>query len=169
MGRWKYGKALSFDGNDYVSIGDSASLDTINDLTVELWLKPAVTYSASSPDFYALVSKFNGAGGFQFVYHQGGYLYLYVTNKIAVQSSPVTLNAGIGIISSYLDSGTNDAHIYLGTSDITAGTTSVFMSTNNSSLFIGARPEPSPMYPLHFVQGVIDEVRIWGSVLVQLS
>jgi len=63
------------------------------------------------------------------------------------------------------DSGTSDSHIYVDGVDVTLSTTTQTITTNDSPLFIGARPSPSPPYPKHFVRGVIDEARIWNRAL----
>ena len=160
------GKALSFDGvDDYVSVSDSFSLDAITDLTVELWLNPTITYDAGAADFYVFVSKF-GPNSFQFVYHPAGYLYLYVTGDMAVRSSNLTLKAGTWYhLAATFNSGTGDSHIYVDGDDVTSSTTEQIMIANDSPLFIGARPSPSPPYPQHFVMGTIDDVRIWNVAL----
>jgi hypothetical protein len=40
----KFGNALSFDGNDYVLVSDSSSLNPVNEITVELWAKSDTPY-----------------------------------------------------------------------------------------------------------------------------
>ena len=160
------GQALSFNGvDDYVSVLDSSSLDAITDLTVELWLNPTITYDVGAADYYVFVSKF-GPKSFQFVYHPAGYLYLYVTGGMAVRSRNLTLNAGTWYhLAATFNSGTGNSHIYVGDDDVTLSTTTQIMTANDSPLFIGARPSPSPTYPKHFVMGTIDEVRIWKVAL----
>ena len=39
------------------------------------------------------------------------------------------------------------------------------MSPNDSPLYIGARPSPSPTYPKHYLPGIVDEPRIWSRAL----
>ena len=162
------GQALSFNGvDDYVSVPDSTSLDEISDLTVELWLNPTITYAAGVADYYVFASKF-GPNSFQFVYHPAGYLYLYVTGGMAVRSSDLTLDAGTWYhLAATFNSGTTNSHIYVDGVDVTSSTTTQIMTANDSPLFIGARPSPSPTYPKHFVTGIIDEVRIWKVALSQ--
>jgi hypothetical protein len=54
----KYGNALSFDGNDYVSVADSNSLDFgANDFTIAFWVKP----NALGSD-HEFISKFYNTG-----------------------------------------------------------------------------------------------------------
>ena len=161
----KFGKALIFDGDDYISVDDSTSLDTIVDLTVELWLNPTITYDVGAADYYVFVSKF-GPNSFQFVYAPGGFLYLYVTGGMAVRSIPVTLYAGTWYhLAATFDSGTAESNIYVDKVDVTSSTTTQNMTTNDCPLFIGVRPCPTPTYPRHFVKGIIDEVRIWNVAL----
>ncbi|MFX0200112.1 MAG: LamG-like jellyroll fold domain-containing protein, partial [Candidatus Hodarchaeota archaeon] len=165
---WKdglFGKALYFDNSDYVSIDDSSSLDAIEDLSIELWLKPSITYTTGASDFYVFLSKY-GPNSFQFVYHPAGYLYLWVNGGMAVRSTLVTLNVDTWYyLAATFESGTVESHIYVNDEDITADTISLVMNENNCPLLIGARPCPSPTYPKHFVQGTIDEVRIWNRIL----
>jgi len=162
------GEALKFNGvDDYVSIPDSPSLDAITDLTVELWLSPTITYEAGIADYHVFVSKY-GPKSFQFVYHPAGYLYLYVTNGIAVRSWNLTLNAGECYhLAATFDNATGKSYIYVDGDDVTLSTTTQIMTANDSPLFIGARPSPSPTYPRHFAECTIDEVRIWKVALSQ--
>jgi Concanavalin A-like lectin/glucanases superfamily/Right handed beta helix region len=39
----RHGRALSFDGNDYVSVRDAASLDLTRGMTLEAWVRPAAS------------------------------------------------------------------------------------------------------------------------------
>ena len=160
------GEALKFNGvDDYVSIADSPSLDAITDLTVELWLSPTITYEAGIADYHVFVSKY-GPKSFQFVYHPAGYLYLYVTNGIAVRSWNLTLIAGEWYhLAATFDNATGKSYIYVDGDDVTLSTTTQIMTANDSPLFIGARPSPSPNYPRHFAECTIDEVRIWKVAL----
>ena len=54
----KSGYALSLDGTDgYVEVPDDASLDITEELTIELWFKPAVTYDAALTDYVTLLDR----------------------------------------------------------------------------------------------------------------
>jgi len=172
----KFGNALYFDGdNDYVEIPDSLSLDNIEDLTVELWLKPSVKYQ-TNPLYYVLVSKFEGPpvtpsapySSFQFVYHKAGYLYLYVTTGIAVQSIPLTLDAGTWYhLAATFKNSDNEGQIFVNGADVTQSTSTKTMTGNDVPLCIGVRADTTttdPPNPTHEVKGVIDEVRISNTV-----
>ncbi len=54
----KSGYALSFDGTgDYVEVPNSAPLNITEEVTVELWFKPAVTYNSSLSDYVILLER----------------------------------------------------------------------------------------------------------------
>lgn len=54
----QYGYAGSFDGtDDYVSVPNHSSLNILDDLTVELWFKPAVQYDSSLTDYVVLLDR----------------------------------------------------------------------------------------------------------------
>ena len=161
----KFGNALLFDAvGDYVMIPDSSSLDSIADLTIELWVKPSVDYGAG-PQFYVFASKYQAAGGssgFQFCYHKGGYLYLYVTSGIAVQSVLLTLTAGNWYhLAATFDNGANTGQIFVNGVDKTQSTSTLTMTQNNVPFCIGARADMSPPY---LVKGIMDEVRLSDNI-----
>jgi hypothetical protein len=51
----RYNQALGFDGtNDYVSVANAASLNITGDITVEAWIRPAVTINSSNYSYRIL-------------------------------------------------------------------------------------------------------------------
>jgi hypothetical protein len=54
----KIGNGTGFDGtNDYIRVGDAASLDLSGDFTVQLWFSPAQAYSATADYLQGLLDK----------------------------------------------------------------------------------------------------------------
>jgi len=161
----KFGNGLYFDGDDdYVSIPDSLSLDSIMDLTIELWVKPSVDYEAN-PLFYVFTSKYTDSSSFQFVYHKDGYLYLFVSNGIAVQSNPMNLNAETWYhLAATFDSGASNGKIFVDGVDVTDVSSIKTMTQNNLPFCIGVRADTTPDAPNHEVKGTIDEVRLSNNI-----
>ncbi|MCB2181050.1 MAG: hypothetical protein KQH63_03365 [Desulfobulbaceae bacterium] len=52
-----FDNALSFDGDDYMEVPDSESLDITEELTIELWFQPSVTYDATLANYVVLVDR----------------------------------------------------------------------------------------------------------------
>jgi hypothetical protein len=77
----KRGYALSFDGNDYVEVPNSESLDITEELTIELWFKPAVTYDSGLTNYVILLER-------QWNAHTDSYsLFINTNGKLHMGSS----------------------------------------------------------------------------------
>jgi hypothetical protein len=158
------GKALSFDGSDYVIVPDSSSLEP-NRITVEAWVK-----STGTPGTYRyIVSKYlpNKPGSYSsyglYTGSSGG-LRFYVGLSSGWVASP---DAGTGVWNGNWRhvAGTYDGSavkLYVdGVQVMGAGSTTQDIYYHaTGDLFIGGYTSTS-----YFFSGEIDEVRIWSSAL----
>jgi len=153
-GRW--GSAMIFDGvNDYVRVGDSASLNVTGAITVSAWIKTAGTNSYS-----AIVDKF-GDEGYELVISSGGQL------RLDIGGTPY------GDITGTTDLRTNDWYFVTGTYDgsfmriyvdgVLQRTTpySAGLSVATKNLEIGVDSGAAN----RFFNGSIDEPRVWNRAL----
>jgi predicted outer membrane repeat protein len=147
------GKSLAFDGtNDYVNIADQASLDFINNYTLEAWIKPqAFTFLGG------IVSKYHSAGANGFFLRLSGsspYNGLDFDGKTTQNN---ILSAGQWYhIAAVNNNGTRTLYV---NGEITAlsGTPGTIQA-NDNPLRIGVDFLASARY----FNGEIDEVRIWN-------
>ena len=112
----KSGFALSFDGDDYVEVPNDASLDITEELTIELWFKPAVTYDTTSTSNYVtLLDSSDGADSYFFGFNSDGRLHMgsYGGN---IQSTQASWEAGVWyhVVGTYRDvGGTYSGELYV--------------------------------------------------------
>ena len=149
---------LALDGTgDYVEVGDNASLN-FNDqsFTVEMWVKPATNTGTQT-----LLSKRNGAAGYELIYNGGSSLVFTVTNgtNTATTTFPVSLSTtDWSHIAAVYNSTTGDPFLYInGQTDIIGAGFVGLNTTNTLPLRIGANQSAADA-----VNGNIDEVRIWN-------
>jgi parallel beta-helix repeat protein len=166
-----FGKALSFDGNDYVRVPDSSTFKPDNSLTIVAWVKP----EATQDDYASIVSldyRADGTWDPPFVaYELGascgmgnsrrpwfrGWEGFYVTSPDALTPDEWHLVVGTfdgSIARLYVDGELKESENYTGLIDY--GT--------SKDLVIGQR---SPYSPDQFFKGLIDEVRIYNRGLTQ--
>ena len=167
--QWE-GYALSFDGDDYVEVVDSSSLDITGVITIEAWIYPTAVNG-----YRCIVAKRLGnfanyalrlnSGKVEF-YYSGPLATGTVTDwnvwatTLSVVSTgswyhvAVAFTFANGPIAIYVDG-------VLKTGSWIAGGTSDQATPNDYLLRIGMN---YPGYPQYF-KGLIDEVRIWSSVL----
>jgi uncharacterized delta-60 repeat protein len=114
----QYGYAGSFDGNDdYVEVADSAGLNILDELTVELWFRPAVTYDSSLTDYVVLLDRQWSAGTDSYFLgiNSDGKLHMG-SNGGSIQSTQTTWTAGTWyhVVVTYHDvSGTYSGEMYI--------------------------------------------------------
>jgi hypothetical protein len=157
------GQALSFDGDgDYVEVADSAILDITSDLTIEAWVK---FDSFTSPHSFVVGKDTIGQRSYG-LFVDGGYysktgkvgFIVFSASSYTIHWGDTALNIGqwyhIAGTYDYVANGTSVMEVYVnGNSDSTATTNAV-------------GPYP-PDYWRCFVDGLIDEVRIWKVALPQ--
>ncbi|MBI5872042.1 LamG domain-containing protein, partial [archaeon] len=158
----KFGSCLSFDGsNDYVDVGNKASLDLTTALTITAWVKlntitPAVqtitdkNYESDTKTGYSLRIADNTG---LYLYMGNGTTIGTVSNGRVVTTGSwyhlaVTFSSGTATIYS------NGVSLVNSTSDISA------IATNTANLLIGSRDGN-----VHPFNGTIDEVRIYNKSL----
>jgi 1,4-alpha-glucan branching enzyme len=151
-----FGPALYFGGEDQVAVPDSASLNPIQGITVSAWVKannwlnyPRILEKGNSDNQYALFINPSG---------QLSFAVSGVTNGIIVANPP-----SVGVW--HQIAGTYDGsllRLYLDGQIVTQQTASGQMPTSSDPLGIGSRPGANLNYNF---QGVIDDVRIYGSAL----
>jgi len=159
-----FGDALSFDGNDYVEVPDSSSLDITVNITVEGWIK-LTSFAQQS----TVAGKWKDIGGTS----QRGYLltvgtdgkpYFFVSaNGI---NWPYAVGSALSLNTWYHLAGTWDGttiKVYVGTTPASTGQTGTIFS-NNQPLLIGANDGWGGS-SRKFTNGIVDEVRVWSSVL----
>jgi glucose/arabinose dehydrogenase/PKD repeat protein len=151
----KYGNALSFNGtNARVTVNDSASLDLTTAMTLEAWVRPAVSsgwrdvvYKAD--DVYFLEgSSPSGPPG------TGGTFGDPLTG-----SSPLPTNVWSHLAATY-DGAT--LRLFVNGTQVASRAQSGAIATSNAALTIGG----DGLYN-QFFQGAIDEVRVYNVALAQ--
>jgi len=164
----KVGSALNFDGNGYVSVSDSSSLDIIEDMTVEAWIKISV-FSGALETIVSKDSDSPRAGALNVDTAQHLTLSVFkIDASYSVIESSSTLETGqwyhvVGVYD-YVSDGSSIMRLYInGASAATEVTNAVGpQQTNDQYLGIGIQP----IYGgLRFFYGVIDEVKIYNRVL----
>ncbi len=161
------GQALSFDGvNDLVTIADSNSLDLVNGLTFEAWVKPI-----SRAGYSSILMKEKGSNGLAYALYANdgsnslptGYINAKGRNDTysdfrVTGSSSLTLNAWTHLAVTYdnqfLKIYANG--VFIGQ---TAVTGDVFASTG--ALRIGG----NQVFNAEYFHGLIDEVRVYNRPL----
>lgn len=153
----KAGKALEFDGvDDFVFVEDSDSLDVVDTLTLEAWIKPAAIPASAER---------------KLVYKTDAYLIKVKNSKL---SADVHVNGWIGSLydtqATPLDEWYHLAVVYDGNAEILyinavevdrkerAGS----ISTTSGHLGIGAIQKQFNSNPYDFFTGVIDEIKIFS-------
>ena len=172
------GQALSFNGDgDYVEVADSASLDITGDLTIEAWVKfDSFVYPHSF-----VVGKDTTSQRSYGLFVDGGYysktgkvgFIVFSASSYTIHWGDTALNTNqwyhIAGTYDYVDNRTSVMEVYVnGNSDSTETTNAVGpIYSGSANLQIGARQYPSnPSSNWRcFVDGLIDEVRIWNTAL----
>jgi len=156
--------ALSFDGNDYVEVPDSSSLDITGNITVEGWIKlTSLSQPATIAGKWKDISSINQRGYLLTVATDGTPRFYVSTDGV---NYPRATGPALSINTWYHLAGTYDGanvNLYVGTmpsSMVQAG--SIF--SNDQPLLIGANDGYGGT-TRKFTSGVIDEVRVWRSVL----
>ncbi len=161
----KLGNALSFDGNDYVMISNSSSLEP-SEITVEAWVKRngspgSCKYIVSKylPDrigSYSSYGLYTGSGGIRFyIGHSGGWI------GSPQASASIVWNGDWHHVAGTYDGSAVKLYVD-GEPVVGAGsTTSDIYYEGTGNLYIGAYTDSSYLA----FSGTIDEVRIWDGAL----
>mgnify|MGYP001393132972 CR=1 FL=1 len=161
------GNALSFDGNDYVSVPNSSFLNNYSGLTLEAWIKPSSNnvvgaiihkyYTNCTLRQFLLRRESNNRIGFWMGYNNGASSYVIYTPA----NSLVLAENGWAHIVATWNKQKNTMKIYLNAKEVVSYTNATLSWTTNTacSLEIGR-------YSSNYFVGIIDEARIYSSALV---
>jgi hypothetical protein len=159
----KSGYALRFDGDGYVEVPDSASLDITEELTIELWFKPMVPY-ASLPNYVTLLERQWDArvDSYFFGFNYDGKLHLGSSGG-NIQSTQASWGAGIWyhVVGTYRDvGGTYSGELYInGVAETLSVDNYDNMAGGIQKIGIGGSDR------LIKFNGIIDEVVIYNRAL----
>jgi len=156
-----YGKALEFDGNDYVEVPDSASLDITDEITIEAWVKPA---GQSTWGGIVVKGPHSNLARYQIFYTDTKKIRFGVTDGTTFadvySDSALTDNQWYHIVGVY-----NKIEVALYINGVKQTDTHPFtqdlISTSGYNLNIGQGSSGAN----EFFNGTIDEVRIWRRAL----
>jgi hypothetical protein len=160
----KSGYALSFDGNDYVEVPHSGSLDITEELTIELWFKPAVTYNSSLSGFVVIVDRqwSTGTDSYFLGINSSGKLHMGTAGG-NIQSTQASWEAGTWyhVVGTYRDvGGTYSGELYInGVAETLTVDNYDNMAGGSQKIGIGGSDR--------FIKfnGIIDEVVIYNRTL----
>lgn len=167
----KYGKALDFEGNDYVTISSSASLGVGNEGAISFWLKKSVWNVASehaiinNDKFYmdnnTIYISIHGTVGLHFRY--GG--QFDVENRyLNYQGSDSWANGSEHFISAvWKRIDVTYLYLYADGALVDSDSTSLLISSASSAWDIGRKAIDASSW----LYGVLDEVRIYNRALIQ--
>lgn len=171
----RIGQALSFDGtNDYVSMSDSDAIDfgAGSDFSVALWVRAPSTQSETVNSDNAILEKWAGTGGYPYALRINNQTYGVSGDrgKLVFRRYDGTYSPAVVSVSAANDNiwhhvvGTkNGSVLTLYVDGVTSGTgtdTTVSSTTNNASLYVGARGGT-----INRFMGSIDDVRIYSRAL----
>jgi len=160
-----FGDALSFNGIDgYVTVPDSASLDITGNITVEGWIKmTSFSQQATVAGKWKDISGTNQRGYMLAVHTDGTPRFYVSTDGI---NYPAAVGPALSLGSWYHLAGTWDGtniKVYVDATTVSTGQT-VSIFSNDQPLLIGAN-DGFGGSSRKFTNGIVDEVRVWSSVL----
>ena len=163
----KFGKALSFDGSDYLQVPDNSSLDLGLDqaITISAWIKTNITTAQR------IIAKYqaSGAGGYSLMLNNGPYLRIVTNNGSgttyqAVESTILPQNSW-QFVTGVINPG-QPLKLYRNGVEVSYSAQQIYVSEDNSnadSLKIGTIETADSA----FWNGFIDEVKIYNSALTE--
>jgi len=161
--KWTSGKvsgALQFDGkDDYINVGSDSSLDTASAITVEAWIK-VDSYSTLA----GIVERYQSVvdGGWFFTLNPtGSYDKLYY-KFIDVDGG---INAGASTESIPLNTWTHVVWTYDGTPKLYIDGDGQTFTAINKNIKIYSKDLSAGKFSNNFLNGLIDEVRIYNRAL----
>ena len=157
--------ALEFDGNDYIEISSSSSLDNLSEFTYSAWI-----YQTAIGD-HEIISKRDSARELRIeddsgAVHLRGCVIASTTHGCTnSQNGDIRLNAWQHVAMTYNDTGDRDVHLYINGEEVSdvQSTASGTVSTDSTfDLNIGRR---SGVFGDREFIGGIDEVKIYATTL----
>ena len=159
-------QAFSLDGkDDFVSVPDSASLDTTDGLTIEGWFK-ANAYNPSGNS--ALISKLGNQNerSYSLFIDSAGKLYFLTSSSgnagMSITGPTLPLNQWVHI-AAVKDSDSTYAWIYVNGELVSSGNVEDPIRNSNAPLTLGTYY--TIQKPIDFFNGLIDEVGVYGYAL----
>ncbi|MFC1754526.1 LamG-like jellyroll fold domain-containing protein, partial [Thermoproteota archaeon] len=157
------GGAYEFDGvDDYINISDDSNLNIIDNLTISAWIKPAINYDSSLPDYIDIIYRQSDAtDSYSLFINPDGKLHMgsYGGN---IQSTQVSWNADqwYHIVGTYRDmGGSYEGDLYIdGQSETLSVDSYDNMAGGSIYLTIGGGTHD-------YFNGTIDGVRIYNRSL----
>ena len=147
------GYALDFDGvDDYVEVSDSPTLNIINQITIEAWIKPK-----SFPTYSNIIEK-DQTGGYKLGLHNDNVVFTLYTIWDALSTGKVLVNEWSHVAATYNRS---VVRIYINGRLDTSISHNDQIGTGTSPVNIGRRRSNATAY----FPGLIDEVQIWNRIL----
>jgi hypothetical protein len=157
----KSGYALSLDGtDDYVEVPDDASLDITEEVTLELWFKPAITYDSGLTHSVLLIDRQRGTDSYALLINADGKLQ-FGTAGGNIQSTTASWTAGTWyhVVGTYRDvSGAYSGELYVNGVEET-------LSVDNYDNMAGGSTYLGIGRPSFDFNGIIDEFVIYNQVL----
>jgi PKD repeat protein len=157
-----FGKALYFDGNDYIRVSNKQSLEITGELTIEAWVN-AEAYGT----MLKIVCKRDSSQPFYFIGVDGDKLYAGIADNtngygtgVTAKTTVLPLNEWHHVAVTYSESA-GEIKLYLdGELKETKATVEV-LPEFDADVLIGAQQSGGPT---QFFRGYIDEVRISSTV-----
>ena len=155
----KFGKALIFDGNDYILVASSTSLN-VNKITLAVWVKLSI-----AADTHAVIAKRDNSGNqYELRINNDGTIWFYWENPLGGttrgyigSNAVITLGVWAHVVATY------DGAVYKiyvnGVQKVSGNEANPFVDSNIPS-YIGCWGGSE-----QFVNGIIDEVRIYNRAL----
>ena len=105
-GEKRWGKALEFDGQTYVELGDAVSLDRAQPFSISVWIRPT---SLESSTVTSKMDQADGYRGFDLIVEQGRpamhLIHHWPDDGLKVIATPVALGTWHHVVVSYDGSG----------------------------------------------------------------
>ncbi|MDD3006931.1 MAG: LamG domain-containing protein [Candidatus Pacebacteria bacterium] len=150
--------ALSFDGNDSISIGNSDSLNITSAITLSAWIKPTTNEQANSPE---ILTKGGDAHGYRLRMSSTGGIVgsrFYGTTNVDTYTTSSMSTDSFNLITATYGGGFNNTYKngVLESREVNSGSISIV----TSNLYIGSIGGTG-----EFFSGVLDDVRIYNRAL----
>jgi len=153
---------MSFDGGDYVNLGNSPTIKPTDTITVSVWVNPA---SVKDGNIHDVIDTHNG---YEIQERNSGYWtwYIYLNDlqwhSVATSANTAIVNKWQHVVGTY-DSSTGSQKIYLDgelkNSSVISGNQKILYTTDNN-VTIG-----DVNYHGRYFNGLIDDVRVYDAEL----
>jgi hypothetical protein len=158
------GKAYGFDGNDWIEVANSATLQNIDKITISAWVNISSWFVSNGNPYFPILCKSNTTGV------QGKYTYIIEPNNVSGHNNT---NAAGFPLSNQLELNTWKNIVFI----ITSTTSSLYIDGNLfNTINVGVNPNPviqnSPLLfgkempgLIEYAIGKIDDIAIYNRAL----